>query len=323
MNLGILGCSDICTKSIFPHLVTNDTVNVLAVASRDKDRALDYSNKYNIKYIFDSYYELLNSNYVDSVYIALPPVLHAEQIINAIRNNKNVLVEKPICTSIDQFNDIENTFLSKNMVVLEGIMTQHHPWEAALREIIVTKKFGRLKKLATNICMKIPSKMKDGYRYNKKLGGSIFYDEGPYWLQFIQYCLNLDFDYYSVLQYKKNENVETSIRISARIKDTEIEFYSSYEDSYAADHILFFEKAILCVKNFFRASLGKYKIRIAIESADENGELIFPPQNYYDNQLKYFLAMTENKNCNLARECFAKSKERILWLDRIYKDIEV
>ena len=60
-------------------------------------------------------------NDVKIVSIASFDEFHFEQVINAIKFNKNIMVEKPICLTKNQFNKIQKALL-KNKVIISSNM---------------------------------------------------------------------------------------------------------------------------------------------------------------------------------------------------------
>ena len=71
--------------------------DLVAIASKSKDRRKTFGDKYNIinSLRFDNYEEILQSPKVDAIYISTPHTLHAEWSIKAANKGKHVLCEKP------------------------------------------------------------------------------------------------------------------------------------------------------------------------------------------------------------------------------------
>jgi predicted dehydrogenase len=67
----------------------------VAVASRDPQKARRFADEENLPLSFGSYDELLASDEVDAVYVALPVSMHTEWTIKALQAAKHVLCEKP------------------------------------------------------------------------------------------------------------------------------------------------------------------------------------------------------------------------------------
>ena len=68
----------------------------VAVASRDAGRARQFADDCGLELSFGSYEELLASEDVDAVYVALPVALHAEWTLKALAAGKHVLCEEAV-----------------------------------------------------------------------------------------------------------------------------------------------------------------------------------------------------------------------------------
>src|SRR4051812_25263738 len=70
-------------------------VELVGVASRDKDRAEAYAREWQIERAYGSYDELPADPDIEAVYNPLPNTMHAEWSIKALDAGKHVLCEKP------------------------------------------------------------------------------------------------------------------------------------------------------------------------------------------------------------------------------------
>ena len=67
----------------------------LYYASRDRDKAMAYNQKYHGAGYFDSYDAAINDRNLDVVLVATPPASHLDLTSQAMRANKHDIVEKP------------------------------------------------------------------------------------------------------------------------------------------------------------------------------------------------------------------------------------
>ncbi|WP_328992428.1 aldo/keto reductase [Kribbella sp. NBC_01245] len=95
LRWGVLGTGNIAARfaSQVPH---SKTGQVVAVASRQADKAEAFGAEHNIPHRHASYDELLANDEVDAVYIATPHPAHVEWAIKTAEAGKHVLCEKPL-----------------------------------------------------------------------------------------------------------------------------------------------------------------------------------------------------------------------------------
>ncbi len=81
--------------------------------SRSKSSAEKFHHTFGGKGSFDCFDEVLASSEVEAVVIASPPEFHKTQIVDALEAGKAVLVEKPMCVSQDEIDEIERVLQEK------------------------------------------------------------------------------------------------------------------------------------------------------------------------------------------------------------------
>ncbi len=96
INWGIIGLGSIAYRfaESFKFL---DKAKLLGIASRDSNKLKKFQEDFKIdnNYCFNNYENLLKSNNIDIIYIALPTSFHYEWISKCLEKGKKVLVEKP------------------------------------------------------------------------------------------------------------------------------------------------------------------------------------------------------------------------------------
>jgi predicted dehydrogenase len=96
---GVLSTAKIGIDKVIPATAAAERCEVVAIASRDLERARAAASELGIARAFGSYEDLLADPDVDAVYNPLPNHLHAEWTIAAARAGKHVLCEKPLATT--------------------------------------------------------------------------------------------------------------------------------------------------------------------------------------------------------------------------------
>jgi len=133
------------TARINDALLGAGNADVVAVASRDAERARAYAEAKGIRRAHGSYEALLADPDVDVVYISLPNALHLLWAERALAAGKHVLCEKPLSRRVA---DVEHAFdvaEAHGRVLTEGFMWRHHPQVAEARRLIADGAIGRLR----------------------------------------------------------------------------------------------------------------------------------------------------------------------------------
>jgi predicted dehydrogenase len=97
---GIIGLGDIAEHNFVPALARAAHSKLVAVFSRSTEKGRAFIAKYQVPRAYDSLDRMLSDPELDTVYIASPNALHAEQSVAAARAGKHVLCDKPMALTV-------------------------------------------------------------------------------------------------------------------------------------------------------------------------------------------------------------------------------
>jgi predicted dehydrogenase len=144
LRWGILSTAKIADEKVIPGIRRAARCEVVAIGSRDPERARAVAARHGIPRVHGSYEALLADPEVDAVYVPLPNHLHAEWTLAAARAGKHVLCEKPLAmTAADAERMIEGC-RAAGVVLMEAFMYRLHPSWLAARQLVASGRIGRL-----------------------------------------------------------------------------------------------------------------------------------------------------------------------------------
>ena len=102
IRYAVVGAGWISQEAFMPAVAATGNSRMQAIVSGNASGARQLANFYDIPEVldYDDYNELVTSDRIDAVYIALPNDLHADYTIRALKAGKHVMVEKPLATTI-------------------------------------------------------------------------------------------------------------------------------------------------------------------------------------------------------------------------------
>jgi predicted dehydrogenase len=184
---GILACGRIA-KKFAADLQLAEGSELVAVASRDKQRAIDFSNEFPAKYAFGSYQELVDHPEVDVIYIASPHAQHHEHTLLCLNHGKAVLCEKAFAINLRQATEMIELARKKNIFLMEALWSRFLPHYLKVREMIDEGMIGEVKGVLANFGFKPMDPVPDRL-FNPALGGGALLDIGIYPVFFAQSLL--------------------------------------------------------------------------------------------------------------------------------------
>ena len=176
-TIGLLGAAGIAVNAMIWPVRRCDDARIGAVASRSSAR--DYADRHGIARAYDSYDALLADPEVELVYNALPPSLHAEWTIAALRAGKNVLCEKPFTMTAAEADRVMAVADETGMRVVEAFHDHYHPLSAWIRSTVRSGVLGRIHRAEAVFTGSNPF-VANTLRHEPALGGGALMDLGCY-----------------------------------------------------------------------------------------------------------------------------------------------
>ena len=110
---------------------------------------------------------MINCDDIDIVYVALPNSLHHKWVLEIVKKNKNILVEKPATVSFSEADSIKNKLIGKDLFFAEAFMYRYLPQTKSLVDILEHQEIGDL--FSMNSCFGINLLTKKKFLFfNKK-----------------------------------------------------------------------------------------------------------------------------------------------------------
>ena len=179
---GILSTANIGRGRVIPAIKESSNGEVVAVASRDLDKARQFAAENDIPTAHGSYEELIANPEIDAIYNPLPNHLHAEWSIRCAEAVKPVLCEKPLASDAAEAQQMVDAFKSRRVLFAEAFMYRFHPQTQRVLQLIAEDAIGELQLLQARFTFAIQSE--ENIRLSAELAGGAVRDVGCY-------CINI------------------------------------------------------------------------------------------------------------------------------------
>lgn len=177
-RFGVIGTGRI-TRRLVADLQSTDGVSVTSIASRSQERADWYASQYGIGAAVQGYDELIKRDDVDSVYISLPPSMHAEWAVRAAEAGKQVLCEKPLARSAAEAKTIDQACQTAGVRWLDATGWLHHCRTEQMLSLARDGSLGRVGHISVSVSFYRPFQSGE-HRLDPALGGGCLLDLGWY-----------------------------------------------------------------------------------------------------------------------------------------------
>jgi predicted dehydrogenase len=164
---------------------------VVAVMSRDIEKAKSYAQRHHIARWYDDAQELVDDPDVNAIYIATPPSSHATFAIMAMKAGKPVYIEKPMASSYEECARINRISKETGIPCFVAYYRRYLPYFLKVKELIDNGSIGKV--INVQIRFAQPPSELDYNRTNLPwrllpsiAGGGYFYDLAPHQLDILQ-----------------------------------------------------------------------------------------------------------------------------------------
>ncbi len=143
VRIGIVGTSWWADLMHLPASKSHPTAELVAICGRNRDRAREMAEKYQIAQVFTDYQEMITHGGIDGIVVSVPDDLHYEITIKAIEAGVHVLCEKPLAMSAGQAREMYEKAEKANIKHMTCFTHRWMPATRYLRRLITEGYIGR------------------------------------------------------------------------------------------------------------------------------------------------------------------------------------
>ena len=147
LRLGVVGIGALSLRGILPHLSQADVqrlVTITALCDPVEDRVRATAEQYRVPFVYSDIRELLADDRIDAVTIASPIGLHHEHCRLALEAGKHVHVNKTLCTTVAEANDLIDLAKARELRIVASPGEILRPQLRRTRELIEQGAIGEL-----------------------------------------------------------------------------------------------------------------------------------------------------------------------------------
>ena len=223
---GILGLGKIAHKFASDLILVKDC-ELTAVASSNEYRAKVFAKNFGVNTFYGHYEGLYRDNSVKIIYIASLNQNHHEHVIEAIKNGKSILCEKPLAINQRQVKEMIDCAKKHKVFLMEGLWTRFNPAFEQVLQWINQGVIGKLRYINATFSFYGLDKELDSRLFNIEKGGGSLLDIGIYPL-FLAYIIMGNPNTIKASAILSDTGVDEQIGILLTYDQSQAILYSSY-----------------------------------------------------------------------------------------------
>ena len=254
INVSFIGAGNYASRSLLP-LIKKHDVNFKNLISNGGSLSSKEAKKYDFEEI-SSQKNLLNSKDTNTLFITSRHDSHAKYVMDAIENNQNIWVEKPLAISIKELEKIRESFYQRknDTKLVVGFNRRFSPHVVKIKQLLDKRK-NRPKNFLYTINAGIIED--DHWIHDPSIGGGRLIGEACHFVDLIKFLADSEVkehSCYPMLDLNQNNPNYDSFIIILRFKDGSvgnISYFSNGSKNYTKERIeIFSDGSILQLDNF-------------------------------------------------------------------------
>lgn len=175
---GVLGVAKIAVEKVIPAMQQGQACEIVAIASRSREKATAAARQLGIARAYGSYDELLRDPDVEAIFNPLPNHLHVPWSVKAAAAGKHVLCEKPIAMNAAEARELLAARDRHGVLIQEAFMVRAAPQWLAAQELVRSGRIGEVRAIQTAFAY--TNRDPQNVRNLIDIGGGALYDIGCY-----------------------------------------------------------------------------------------------------------------------------------------------
>lgn len=119
-------------------------VDHVAVCDRDVVKAEEFSRRYGVAKVYDSFEDMIEHTRPDLVDLILPPAEHYRHVQQALEHGAHVICQKPFTTGIEEAAEVVDAAAARGCMVVVHENFRFQPWYRKIKQLMDENWFGQL-----------------------------------------------------------------------------------------------------------------------------------------------------------------------------------
>jgi predicted dehydrogenase len=226
------------------------------------------ADKYKFGFCTNDAIDLAKSEKVNTVVIATRHNTHAQYVLAALKANKNVFVEKPLCLTEQELHEIKDAHSKSNGILMIGFNRRFAPFTQKVNEFMGTD-------LPKSINYRINAGQlpSDHWVHDPEVGGGRIVGEACHFIDLVQHLTDSRIKSVAANSVRTAENLMDNVSISLELHDgsiATISYFSNGSKQVAKEYLEVFSSGKTAIIDDFKTlTLAGAKVQKADGKQDK------------------------------------------------------
>jgi predicted dehydrogenase len=179
----LLGAGNFATGVLLPALKRNHNYRLHKLYSTTPHKARFAADRFGFAITAETEQDIYLDPTIDMIFIATPHHCHAAQVTSALQAGKAVFVEKPLCLTEGELDQLRDTYNRQQVVMMVGFNRRYAPCIQNIKEILANRHAPLLFNYVVN-AQSIPS---NSWLHDDTLGGGRIIGEACHFIDLMTF----------------------------------------------------------------------------------------------------------------------------------------
>lgn len=252
--IGFIGAGNYASRILLPAF-KKSKAQLHTIVSKGGTSSLLEGKKSDFLYASTNIDEVCKSKEINSVVIATRHDSHSKFVLQALKNKKNVFVEKPLALTHHEINEIEQTYssVSDKVRLIVGFNRRFSPFIKKMKKLIDSETMPK----AFIFQINAGYISKDHWTQDKQLGGGRVIGEACHFIDLMRHLAGSKISSYDIKTMSNSrEKIEDNCTINLNFEDGSfgtIHYLSNGSKTYPKENMkVFVNEKIIELDNFIR-----------------------------------------------------------------------
>ena len=216
INVGLIGAGNFARVTMLPTMQSTGLFHLKGLATTGGIAAAQANDVFPFEYTTNDYKELIADKDIDLIAISTQHNSHAKFVVEALNAGKSVYCEKPLCLTLEELNQIEETYKNSEGELFCGLNRRHASLIVEIKKDLKTDSVPAIYDYIANAGF-IPA---DHWTQDEGRGGGRIIGEAVHFIDTIQYLdgsaiVDLQVSFAQNPAFPKRDNAIISLKFAS------------------------------------------------------------------------------------------------------------
>jgi predicted dehydrogenase len=267
-SVGFIGAGSFAGNILLPAL--KGECNFVGIATSRPNNSKNIADKYGFNYCTDKVSELISDKNINTLFVATRHDSHAAYVLDALKHDKNVFVEKPLCINTDELELIRQQMENSKSVLMVGFNRRFSPQVQKAYQLF--KETGL--PVSINYRINAGTNPADHWIHDKAIGGGRIIGEVCHFADLVAFLANSKIKSVSANAIKDVNNLNDTLAINLSFENgsiANISYFSNGNSQLNKEYLEIFGSGQVVVIDDFKdmTVYGRSKKEINLSKQDK------------------------------------------------------